>query len=421
MAMDALRNISTNVPDWLKRLEELTGQIDQRQVELAALTEGQSTARSVKNKGSTESLKPKNEEPAFASPAELSPAEALPQPPPPIVTDRSGAVTPPEQKSKEAPAPVSPARGTPLALQKQTQQAMAVAQARARAQVRKRHRTESVISAEGAPAKYRTRSMIIVYYDSYVQSFFEELVKFISASRNLMRKAKMAAKVAQIKRLAELEMPDDDDDDEDGPTEGGEPSLAPLPGGRFVSTRMMRSSARNQLPSFVMAGGRGLLGDKGPDAYDELDKGLEYVQSMSETAAHQFLRDGDCSEEIVNLQRRLAETKELAEKEMERVQREESELASETEPGKVRRHKQAKMRREETPKREELAPSTLPASTAMEVDDKKPEAPSVSVEMQQPLEVDPMLEADDDEGLADMDEPLPKLVYKSTRQLRSMR
>ena len=35
MAMDALKNITTNVPDWLQRLGELSGTIDQRQLELA--------------------------------------------------------------------------------------------------------------------------------------------------------------------------------------------------------------------------------------------------------------------------------------------------------------------------------------------------------------------------------------------------
>ena len=87
-----------------------------------------------------------------------------------------------------APAPVL---NTTLALKQQTRQATAVAQAKARATVKRRHRSDSVISQEGGAPKYRTRSMIIVYYDSYVQSFFEELVRFVSASRNLMRKAKI--------------------------------------------------------------------------------------------------------------------------------------------------------------------------------------------------------------------------------------
>jgi len=64
--------------------------------------------------------------------------------------------------------------------------------------------------------------MIIVYYDSAVQTAFEELVKFVSASRNAMRKGKMAAKMAEMRRAAELEVEADEeeDDDEDGEGEG---------------------------------------------------------------------------------------------------------------------------------------------------------------------------------------------------------
>ncbi len=39
-------------------------------------------------------------------------------------------------------------------------------------------------------------------------------------------------------------------------------------------------------------------GDQPPDVYDVLDRCLEEVQSLSECAAHQFLQDGDCTEEI---------------------------------------------------------------------------------------------------------------------------
>ena len=97
-----------------------------------------------------------------------------------------------------------------IALQRQTDQATNVAARHARAMVRRQHKSESMVSVPeaelGQAPKYRTRSMIIVYYDSYVQSFFEELVKFVSASRNLIRKAKMHAKVNQIKNLADREL-----------------------------------------------------------------------------------------------------------------------------------------------------------------------------------------------------------------------
>ncbi|RYC78991.1 hypothetical protein BFJ63_vAg18129 [Fusarium oxysporum f. sp. narcissi] len=68
MAMDALKNLVNNVPDWLQRLDDLSGQIDRRQAELAAVAaaEGKSAqTKSLRNKGSTESLKPKDEPPMF--------------------------------------------------------------------------------------------------------------------------------------------------------------------------------------------------------------------------------------------------------------------------------------------------------------------------------------------------------------------
>jgi CTP:phosphocholine cytidylyltransferase-like protein len=59
--------------------------------------------------------------------------------------------------------------------------------------------------------------MIIVYFDSEVQTAFEELVKFLSGSRNAMRKGKMAWKMAEMRRAAELEVDIDEyDDDGDG-------------------------------------------------------------------------------------------------------------------------------------------------------------------------------------------------------------
>jgi hypothetical protein len=302
----------------------------------------------------------------------------------------------------------------------------AAGQARARATLRKRQRTDSVISAEGGPPKYRTRSMIIVYYDSYVQMFFEELVKFVSASRNMMRKAKMAAKVAQIKRLAELEMPDEEEDSStatpatpgDGPIAAAPTPIEPSAAGgeepvlQFVSTRrmgpnaLMARTSRNNM--YSRSGGRGLRGPGNmlsadgkpvpPDVYDELDKGLEYVQSMCEHAAHQFLRDGDCGEEVTNIKRRLAETKENADKEMERVKREEPEtLLKMAEDDSTR----SRSYRPQIMRREIAKPGGL-----------SPEAAAVLAAASGPLEVD--------EGVEDVgDEELPKLVYKSTRLMRS--
>jgi hypothetical protein len=274
--------------------------------------------------------------------------------------------------------------------------------------------------------KYRTRSMIIVYYDSAVQTAFEDLVKFVSGNRNAMRKGKMAAKMTEMRRAAELEVDGDDDDGLDGllaprsrdwlaaqknvsvdkegksPEDGigavdsGSGQLAdlPMPRLRFVSTRQMGPSrdygTRNDpiagpLNMGMLRGYRRGEDNGAPDIFDALDKGLEWCQSQCEHAAHQFLRDGECSTEIDNIKRKLTEVKESAEKEVEKLKKEEA--ASPRTPlrgvnaeGKSRELKTVHMRREFAAK---------------------------------DLEVDDM--AVDDEGVDDMDNP-PQVVFKRSRE-----
>lgn len=411
--MDALRSIQNNVPDWNKRLEELNIQIDQRQVELARVSEQQDAtepglgrAKSVRNKGSTESLKPQDD-------AEAHPGmDSLPL-----------VLTPDEPPS----SPV----GAPAVLQRQSRQVMAVAQANARAVVKK-IRTESVMTGEADGAqKYRTRSMIIVYYDSFVQSFFEELVKFVSASRNMMRKAKMAAKVAQIKRMAEIDMPSagsgsgdvlaaDDNLEASAPLEASPlaDGTAPTPTLTFTRTSQMRGSrGLGAIPmgrAYVRAGTRltadraGVAAADGGDVYDELDKHLEHVQALCEHGAHQFLRDGDCHEEIETIKKRLADAKACADKEMERIKKEDPDVLLTPEepaprsfrPQSVRRDYSASSLGKPRSRPDAASPSPSPAPSPM------------------PVEVAPSLEVD--EGVGDMEDDYepPKLVFKSTRRMR---
>lgn len=453
--MEALKNLVNNVPDWLNKLDELNGQIEQRQKELAQLAEkekerspdGQlsSSRKSIRNKGSTESLRPRDEPEAHpgreATPQPVGPGSEVPGT---QNTDGAGATATAAAAAAAAAAgaaaakantdqpPSSPSEShSPSAIAKQTKQVQAAGQARARATLRKRQRTDSVLSANGATPKYRTRSMIIVYYDSYVQTFFEDLVKFVSASRNMMRKAKMAAKVAQIKRLAELEMPDDDDDDDsnkdakDGslaasngaieiaPAKNGDAEDSALPALQYVSTRRMMGGGgtaamlaasraamgRSAYSRAGVRGGRGTaaLGPDGKplggDIYDELDKGLEYVQSMCEHAAHQFLRDGDCGEEVSNIQGRLRETKELADKEMQRVKKENPEALGKEEEPRGRSYRPQSMRRDNL--------NSLKAATSYESG------------LGAKLEVDEVELAVDDSDSP----PPPKLMYRSTRMM----
>ncbi|KAL2121565.1 hypothetical protein VTJ04DRAFT_5592 [Mycothermus thermophilus] len=434
--MEALRTIITNVPDWQHKLDDLIGQVAQRQIELAKWNEENEKnnadkavgPRSIRNKGSTESLRPRDEPEAHprdpvSPPPRTPPQQAADQAAKPAAGANADA---PKTGAEQTPMPPSPSESqTPSALQRQTNQMRAAGQARARAALRKRNRTESMISAEGAAPKYRSRSMIIVYYDSYVQQVFEDLVKFVSSSRNMMRKAKTAARFAQIKRMAEMEVADDDDAANsnansnnnaangtpiaagDGPIAAADPNEVEepeivLP---FVSTRRLGPAAfvpRGATYARAPARGAGRTGTPSllngpPDVYDELDKGLEYVQSMCETAAHQFLRDGDCGEEVANIKKRLAETKEIAEREMERIKREDPEALQrlgEDDSTRGRNYRTPSMRRD-------------PAKPSATVSG--PGAPITAATG--PLEVD--------EGVEDVDEPPLKLPpFRSTRMMR---
>ncbi|KAF4512745.1 hypothetical protein G6O67_000089 [Ophiocordyceps sinensis] len=389
MAMDALKTLVNKIPDWLKRLDDLSGQIDRRQADLAAVNTQQprsAGARSLRNKGSAESLKPKDDGPLDAG---------FDNAPLPDRTEYAPHGHGPVTVQAEQTSSVSPESANRLALHKKAREAVVAAHSRALAQSRNRRRSTSIISAEGAPPTYRTRSMIIVYYDSYVQGFFDELVRFTSSSRNLLRKARMAAKVAQIKRLAELEMQDDDNGSGDDRTASDS-----LPSLRYMSTRRLGVMSAIRRPELGGAGD-----DQPLDVFECLDKSLEFVQSTCEHGAHQFLREADCGDEIKKIQARMTEVLKAAEKEMERVQREDPELAKESgDVGRARARRPISIRRELTVglkgdyKPEKDAHTTLEVSRA---DYSK----SNVMEALNPLEVDTSEEPD--EGI---DVMLPKLL-----------
>jgi len=116
----------------------------------------------------------------------------------------------------------------------------------------------------------------------------------------MIRPAKMTAKIAQIKRLAELEYA------EDGECEGRIPSSGML---MALGSPMYSKTSQSELDT------------RGPNSpgldllqagiYDDLDGGLRNVQKMCEHAARQLLRD--------DIDRQLHEIKELADREMRRI------------------------------------------------------------------------------------------------------
>jgi hypothetical protein len=395
VGMDALKSIASQVPGWVTKLDDLSTQIELRQVELASCADSASMRTpSIRNRGSTESLRPKDEDAERYEPVEEEAAPA------PFASGEQSTVTE-TPATMTAPTPITTAAETQAATATATQYSTMPAPAskpRARQVVRRKQKSDSVASinmdSQAAPANgaCRTRTMIIVYYDSYVQSFFEDLVKFVSVSRNYMRKAKMAAKVAQIKKMAEDEFNAED------PTAGVVPFK--LPPTRRAGHRYGPAAAN--------------LKDQFSDVYSQLDEHLEFVQTTSEKAAHQFLREGDCDAEIIKIQERLRKALVLAKTEMEKLLKENPELGLDAqEAGPARTHKPAYMRREiATKKALEQADPALPSP------DTAAPAPAPQSAIKRPLGHDVIEAADDsDEGI-EADYQPAKIQYRSTRAMR---
>ncbi|KAH8809084.1 hypothetical protein F5884DRAFT_733897 [Xylogone sp. PMI_703] len=456
--IDALQSLSSSIPDWNKQLDDLNGQIADRQAELARLDEREAPPKSIRNKGSTESLRPKdgNENPFHSddddnilkhwhinkpnTPRQSGSFDSARKNVSPTSPPATRLKTKPSQEFQTpSPKANSNPRQHPRVLSNQSSQPPPPAQTTPRVMLRKR-KTDSLASGESAIPKYRTRSMIIVYYDSAVQTAFEELVKFISASRNAMRKGKMAVKMAEIQRAAESEA-DAEAEGEDRENldmlafkktlraplraardkvsahspEPGAPSTnnpsadsdSPMPQLRFVSTRRMGPTrdglssmpGSSPLPGQRLGGmlqgfRRGGMNDM-PDIFDELDNGLEYCQVQCERAAHQFLRDGECATEIENIKARLREVQAKAEKEIEVLKRSSSHVVKSTMNG--------EKAVDGTNKKPEIAGNRTASTT-------KPHPSEEKGSMMQELEVDDM-------EVGDEEIEVPQLVWKKARDI----
>lgn len=90
-----------------------------------------------------------------------------------------------------------------------------------------------------------------------------------------------------------------------------------------MSTVTKDGEAEENIPSSRYMSARRTL-EK--DIYDDLDKGLVDVQSTCEHAAHQVLKYGDCTGDVRNISRRMTEIMALANRELQQVKSEDSEV-----------------------------------------------------------------------------------------------
>ena len=150
---------------------------------------------------------------------------------------------------------------------------------------RKRKATSSMKSGASGPQNFRTKNQVVIYYDSHVQEQFESMVKAVGIARNNLRKGKNALVASRGFVL---------------------PSLARRPNGASSTPSLdsMRHTAFSR-SSPVISSSRHMLRARSQEptsqdemAFAEADKSLESLQTLFETSAHQFLRDGDCRMEL---------------------------------------------------------------------------------------------------------------------------
>ena len=319
-AIETLRTtLIKTIPTWITKLDDLTGEIEKRQAKLARTNESQDEEatlqpESMENRGSTEPLEDEDEPQAHAVASATANSLRLP-------LQEAGFLSPPSDQQSQSPSSLM--GKTPSALQGWTMGVMAVAQAKADAAVHKHRRTNSIINAEGITTKYRTRTATIVYYDQFVPSFFDELVKFILTSGARIASARRLANKARIMQTVAGWDKDEDAGQEAKYGAGRRPSSAELEADTRIEAAETDTEDLRRLGYLCTRQGRlvaapGGCSSKGDQQLNKLDEGLQSVKSVAEHAAHQFLRDGDCSNEIENIQQKLKEILELAE-EMDRI------------------------------------------------------------------------------------------------------
>ncbi|KAF2188175.1 hypothetical protein K469DRAFT_703637 [Zopfia rhizophila CBS 207.26] len=166
----------------------------------------------------------------------------------------------------------------------------------------RKRKTASVLSGNASgPSKYRSRTMIIVYYDGQIQKAFETLVRSIGTGRNMLRKGKMAAK---MEALTELAGSDDDDDGDDA-----DPVMSKI-GYRHRAGLSSIHATRARATIRGLRGGSST--STSPEMFDSTDKALENAQGLCERAAHQSLRDGNCRKELEGVRKHFKDVMEKA-------------------------------------------------------------------------------------------------------------
>lgn len=179
---------------------------------------------------------------------------------------------------------------------------------------RKRKPGTSIRSGASGPQRFRSKNQVVVYYDGYLQERLDATVKSIGVARNNLRKGRTALAVARGFML---------------------PSLTTRSTQRSSLLDDIRAPLTSRSTSALAPGKRTPVSSTTSTPTDEavflqVDKELETIQNLCETAAHQFLRDGDCKTELETIRQKfddlLARANAIAES-LKKVQDEHQEAA----------------------------------------------------------------------------------------------
>ena len=249
--MDALASftfLSESLPSWISKLNHLSIQVAERHAEFARLSQPPPSMARKRKTGSTESLRPKD-----SADNDNSPSALFESPPQAMHVDIDPGNKHLFREVREA---------------------------------RRKHRSGSILSGASGAQRYRNRMSTIIYYDSAIQEGFETLVRNIGSARNSLKKGRQHMSFKA--RVETLRM------EEVHSASSGKlrPPVPPI--GKIGQQSAPKGHGTPRTPN-----------DFGVEAFDRIDKDLEAAQSLCELGAHQFLRDGDCSDEVEGVKERF--------------------------------------------------------------------------------------------------------------------
>jgi hypothetical protein len=267
-ALNSFRSLLEKIPDWITGLEAILENATQRQSELLSANQpadsDRTLVRNLSKSSSLRSKRTKHDEPTTQVVLEetigqvVTPVPTIPRPQLPHMTGSDAL----------------------------------------RLSQRKRKTFSACSGDQSGPSKYRSRALVVVYYDGDVQKRFSDFVQAVASSRNDIRRSKLSAKVDNLSRSRSSSSGSDSTGSFD------EDTTKSLGTFTYKTTRLRLQDMS------------ALSRPDGSQALDRVDGLLEQSQNLCEHAAHQVLRDGDCALEVMQAKELLGQAKAFAEREL---------------------------------------------------------------------------------------------------------